>query len=308
MPRPHPKASRRRSEASPQPETVDPVWLAKAIGVTLALAFVCGYLALCFLFYQGQWQIVLHPARTATAPASIEGAAFEAVHFAPGSDAIPKLTGWWIPAVPQGRFHEATVLFLPAGDGSLADSTPTLGLLHTLGINVFAFDYRGYGQSAKVHPSQQRMTEDADSAWQYLTQSRGVPPERIVLYGTGVGASLATRLAQSHATVSALILDAPNADLMDTVRRDSRSRFIPVGMLFHEDFPMAKPLETLRTPKLLIAGPESSGQMKTAFRSAAGPKVTAETGTSEKTPDAEVLVHFFDRYLPQSAISATAAR
>ncbi|ODU55526.1 MAG: hypothetical protein ABT04_00710 [Granulicella sp. SCN 62-9] len=286
MPRPHPKASRRRSEASPQPETVDPVWLAKAIGVTLALAFVCGYLALCFLFYQGQWQIVLHPARTATAPASIEGAAFEAVHFAPGSDAIPKLTGWWIPAVPQGRFHEATVLFLPAGDGSLADSTPTLGLLHTLGINVFAFDYRGYGQSAKVHPSQQRMTEDADSAWQYLTQSRGVPPERIVLYGTGVGASLATRLAQSHATVSALILDAPNAD----------------------DFPMAKPLETLRTPKLLIAGPESSGQMKTAFRSAAGPKVTAETGTSEKTPDAEVLVHFFDRYLPQSAISATAAR
>lgn len=307
MPRPHSKASRRRSESPPQPETVDPVWLAKAVGVTLVVAFVCGYLALCFLFYQGQWQIVLHPARTAAAPASIEGAAFEVVHFAPGSDAIPKLTGWWIPAAPQGRHRDATVLFLPGGDGSLADSMPTLGLLHTLGINVFAFDYRGYGQSAKGHPSQLRMTEDADSAWQYLIQSRGVPAERIVLYGTGVGASLATHLAQSHAAVPAIIIDSPNADLLDIVHRDPRSRFVPAGLLFHEEFPLAKPLETLRTPKLLIANPETSSPMAAAFRGAAGPKVSAKIEASVKTPDAQSLLQFLDRYLPQSATSATAA-
>jgi pimeloyl-ACP methyl ester carboxylesterase len=298
MSRPHSKASRRRPEPPSHPETVDPVWLAKAIGLTLIVAFVCGYLALCFLFYQGQWQIVLHPARTAAAPASIEGAAFEVVHFAPGSDAIPKLTGWWIPAAPQGRHRDATVLFLPGGDGSLADSMPTLGLLHTLGINVFAFDYRGYGQSAKGHPSQLRMTEDADSAWQYLTQSRGVPAERIVLYGTGVGASLATRLAQSHAAVPAMILDSPSADLLDTVRRDPRSRFVPAGLLFHEEFPLAKPLETLRTPKLLIANPETSSPMAAAFRGAAGPKVSAKIEASGKTPDAQSLLQFLDRYLP----------
>lgn len=308
MPRPHSKASKRRPEASPQPETIDPVWLAKALGVTLVVAFVCGYLALCFLFYQGQWQIVLHPARTAAAPASIEGAAFEVVHFAPGGDAIPKLTGWWIPAAPEGRYHEATVLFLPAGDGSLADSMPTLGLLHTLGINVFAFDYRGYGQSAKGHPSQLRMAEDTDSAWQYLTQSRGVPAERVVLYGAGVGASLATCLAVSHAAVPALILDEPSADLLDTARRDSRSRFIPVRLLFHEEFPLAKPLKTLRTPKLLIANPETSSPMAAAFRGAAGPKVSSEIGGSEKTPDALVLLQFLDRYLPPLATSATAAQ
>lgn len=307
MPRHHPKATKRHSEPVPQPETIDPVWLVKAIGVTLAVAFVCGYLALCYLFYQGQWQIVLHPARTAVAPASVEGAAFEVIHFAPGSDAIPKLTGWWIPAAPEGRYRDATVLFLPAGDGSLTDSMATLGLLHRLGINVFAFDYRGFGQSAKGHPNQLRMTEDADAAWQYLTQSRDIAPERIVLYGTGVGASLATGLAVSHGAVPALILDAPSADLLDTVRRDVRSRYIPVGMLFHENFPLAGPLKTLRTPKLLIADPESSGEMQAAFRGAAEPKVPAEIGASAKTPDAQVLAQFLDRYLSPAATSATAA-
>lgn len=304
MSRPNPKTTKRRSEAPSQSETIDPVWLAKAIGLTLIVAFICGYLALCFLFYHGQWQIVLHPARTAAAPPSIEGAAFEVIHFAPGSDAIPKLTGWWIPAAPEGRHRDATVLFLPAGDGSLADSMPTLGLLHTLGINVFAFDYRGYGQSAKGHPSQLRMTEDADSAWQYLTQSRGVPAEHIVLYGTGVGASLATHLAVSHAAVPALILDSPNADLLDTVRRDPRSRFLPAGLLFHEAFPLAKPLQTLRTPKLLIAGHNISSPMAAAFRSAAEPKTSAGIDDAGKTPDAQILLQFLDRYLSQSATSA----
>jgi pimeloyl-ACP methyl ester carboxylesterase len=304
MSRPHSKASSRRSKPPSQPETVDPVWLAKAIGLTLIVAFVCGYLALCFLFHHGQWQIVLHPARTAAAPASIEGAAFEVVHFAPGSDAIPQLPGWWIPSDPQGRHRDATVLFLPAGDGSLADSMPALGLLHTLGINIFAFDYRGYGQSAKGHPSQLRMTEDADSAWQYLTQSRGVPAERIVLYGTGVGASLATHLAQSHASVPAMIIDSPSGDLLDMVRRDPRSRFVPAGLLFHEEFPLAKPLETLRTPKLLIANAETSSPMAAAFRSAAEPKTSAVIEASGKAPDAQILLQFLDRYLQQSATSA----
>jgi pimeloyl-ACP methyl ester carboxylesterase len=293
MAHPNPKASRRRSEAPSSPETIDPVWLAKALGGALIVAFVCGYLALCFLFYHGQWQIVLHPARTSAAPSSIEGAAFEVVRFAPGSDATPQLTGWWIRSAPEGRYHEDAVLFLPAGDGSLADSIPRLALLHTLGINVFAFDYRGYGQSAKGHPSQQKMTEDAEDAWRYLTQSRGIPPRRIVLYGTGVGASLATYLAASHDDVPALILDSPYADLLDTVRRDPRSRFLPAGLLFREKFPLAKPLETLRTPKLLI----SAGAIPAAFRGAAEPKLIG--GRAEGVVDERMLLQFLDSYLPQ---------
>lgn len=258
MPRPTTKSSKRRLQPSPsQPDTVDPIWLVKAIAITAAAALVCGYLALCLLFYQGQWQIVLHPSRTNAAPQSIGGAPYQLIHFGPDESAIPQLTGWWIPALSQARYAHATILFLPAGDGSLADSLPTLSALHTLGINIFAFDYRGYGQSANTHPNQQKMMHDADSAWQYLTSSRAVPASQIAPYGTGIGASLAVHLAGAHAAIPAIILDHPHADLLATARRDPRSSLIPIRLLFHENFPLAEPLKSLATPKLLLSSSPS---------------------------------------------------
>lgn len=253
MPRPTPKTSKRRPQPASQPEPVDPIWLVKAIAATVGAALICGYLALCFLFYQGQWQIVLHPSRTAAAPQSIGGAPYQLIHFGPDESAIPQLTGWWIPAPAQGRYAADTVLFLPSGDGSLADSIPTLSALHNLGINVFAFDYRGYGQSANTHPNQQKMTQDADRACQYLTGSRAVPAQKIIPYGTGVGASLAAHLATAHPEIPALILDSPHTDLLDAARRDPRSSLVPINLLFHENFPLAEPLKSLHTPRLLIS-------------------------------------------------------
>jgi uncharacterized protein len=269
MPRPTPKPSKHRPQPSPsQPETVDPIWLVKAIAITAGAALICGYLALCLLFYQGQWQIVLHPSRTDAAPHSIGGAPYQLIHFGPDESAIPQLTGWWIPAPSQARYANATILFLPSGDGSLADSLPTLSALHFLGINIFAFDYRGYGQSANTHPNQQKMMHDADSAWQYLTSSRAVPANQIVPYGTGVGASLAAHLAATHAAIPAIILNHPHTDLLAAARRDPRSSLIPISLFFHENFPLAEPLNSLSTPRLLLSSSPTDpryGQSITGF-------------------------------------------
>jgi uncharacterized protein len=157
---------------NPNPEVVDPRWLLKALGLILLLALVCGYLTLCVLFYQGQWQLVLHPSRSTAAPAAIAGTPIAPVRFGLDESAMPQLTGWWIPAPPlpsQGRLSSGTtVLYLPGGEGSLADSDApaTLAALHTADLSIFAFDYRGYGQSALLHPNQRRMQQDAASAWQ----------------------------------------------------------------------------------------------------------------------------------------------
>jgi pimeloyl-ACP methyl ester carboxylesterase len=268
MARPTPKSSQRPPQPfRSQPETVDPIWLVKAIAITAGVALICSYLALCLLFYQGQWQIVLHPSRTDAAPKSINGVPYQLIHFGPDESAIPQLTGWWIPAA-HSRYANATLLVLPSGDGSLADSLPTLSALHSLGIDIFAFDYRGYGQSVRTHPNQQKMTHDADSAWQYLTSSRAVPANQIIPYGIGVGASLAVHLAADHATIPALILDHPHTDLLATARRDPRSRLIPLSLLFHENFPLAEPLKSLSTPKLLLSSTASNpsyGQSITGF-------------------------------------------
>ncbi len=272
------------------------MWLLKAIAATIGVAILCGYLALCLLFYQGQWQLVLHPARTSSAPASIDGAPYQLLHFGPGDSATPQLVGWWVPAATTARYANTTLLFLPPGDGSLANSIPTLAALHNLGINVFAFDYRGYGQSANTHPNQQKMIHDAESAWTYLTSSRHIPANQIIPYGTGAGAALAASLATSHPVIPALILDSPHTDLLDAAQHDPRSSLLPTSLLFHEAFPLAAPLQSLHTPKLLFS--KSGSQPPAAYRTAADPKITVEFTAPTEAVYPQALTRFLDQYAP----------
>jgi uncharacterized protein len=295
MPRPTPKSNTKPSPTKVQYDDVSPMWLVKAIAATIVAAMACGYLTFCLLFYQGQWQLVLHPTRTSSAPTSIAGIPYELIHFGLDESATPQLTGWWIPSVPGAPYAHTTILFLPGSDGSLADSIPTLASLHNLGLNVFAFDYRGYGQSAPTRPSQLNMTRDSDSAWRYLITSRAIPAQEIIPYGTGVGAALATKLATGHATVPAVILDAPRADFLEVAQRDPRSRLIPVSLLFHERFPLAAPLSTLKTPKLLISRTTSTDE---SFLHASDPKLTVELPSLSETLFSQSLTRFLDQYVP----------
>lgn len=272
MPRPIPIPPRSSPKQAP-PQVVDPRWVAKAFVLIVLVSILCGYLSLCLLFYLGQWQIVLHPTRTTAAQPPVSTA--ELLRFAPDDSAVPQLTGWWIPALTGTRYTNLTLLYLPSGDGSLAnpDSTATLVALHNLGINILAIDYRGYGQSAPTpHPSQQILTQDAESAWQYLHISRNLPETSIIPYGVGVGATLATQLAAMHPHTPALILQSPINDLLDTALRDDRTSLVPARLLFKERFPLTAPLSTLTTPKLLL----SVGSTPAAFKTAASPRLNIE--------------------------------
>jgi pimeloyl-ACP methyl ester carboxylesterase len=299
MPRPTPKSNTKPSPTKVQYEDVSPMWLVKAIAVTILAALFCGYLTFCLLFYQGQWQLVLHPARTSSAPTSIAGIPYELIHFGLDESATPQLTGWWIPAAPGAPYNHTTILFLPGSDGSLADSIPTLASLHNIGLNVFAFDYRGYGQSVPTRPSQLNMTKDAESAWRYLTTSRAIPGQQIIPYGTGVGASIAAKLVADHNTIPALIIDAPRADLLEVAQRDPRSRLIPVSLLFHERFPLTAPLSILKTPKLLISRTTSPDE---GFLHASAPKLTVELPSLSETLYTQSLTRFLDQYLPPAPV------
>ena len=296
MASPTPKSRRAAPQPPAQFEPVHPIWLIKAVALTIVAALLCGYLTLCLLFYQGQWQLVLHPTRTSASAASIAGIPYELIRFAPDESATPQLTGWWIPAAPGSRYAAITILFLPDGNGSLVNSIPVLASLHNLGLNVFAFDYRGYGQSAATRPNQQSMIQDADSAWQYLTATRAISAQRILPYGTGVGTALATHLAANHNTIPALILDTPRADLLEVATRDPRAKLLPVRLLFHERFPLAEPLSTLRTPKFLVSRTTAPDQ---TFLHASDPKYTVELASPSPILYNQSLTRFLDQYVAQ---------
>jgi len=274
------------------PELVDPRWLLKALAIVFAAALLCAWGTLWLLYYQGQWQIVLHPSRTvSTTPASL-GLTFTPLHFADDATGSPQLDGWLIPAgTPAAR----TALFLHGADGSISNALPQALVLHNAGLNVLLFDYRGYGRSTGKHPSEISMQQDADAAFNWLTATGHVAPQNIVLYGNGIGASLAVELAAQHPQVSAIILDAPDGDLFNRAARDARSRLVPARLLFHETFPLADALHTLTTPKLLIA--YNSSTQPPVFASAANPKTTLELPSPNDPELVPAIQRFLDLYL-----------
>jgi pimeloyl-ACP methyl ester carboxylesterase len=227
-------------------------WILKALAVVVVAAFLCAYTTICILFSRTQWQLVLHPSRTVTTtPASVH-LPFTEVHFGVDNSGQPQLTGWYLPS-DQPTPH--TALILHAADGSIANALPAAQLLHAQHLNVLLFDYRGYGQSLGQHPTQASMQADAATALTYLTTTRSLPTSSIVIFATGLGASLAVHLCAQNPTLPALILQSPDGDLTERARHDPRSKIIPFTLLFNQPFPLASPLSTLPTPKLILPTP-----------------------------------------------------
>jgi pimeloyl-ACP methyl ester carboxylesterase len=321
-----PRPSKSRKNSSPTPSTsrenphpdhahvhpdIDPRWLLKMLGLVLGVALLCAYLTLCGLFYQGQWQFILHPdIANKTTPATIS-LPFEDVSFDYTGTGQPQLHGWWIPAPPApagtvpSRYSAVTVLYLHGGSGCLADALPRLQELHNLGMNVFAFDYRGFGQSAGPHPTESRMHEDTAAAWQYVTYQRKVPATQIIPYGEGIGGAMAAQILLDHPRIPAVILDGPIFDIAPQVSQDPRSTLIPVRLLLHEHFSLAA-LAAAETPKLLLLNDGPQSPTPAVLNTVADPKITLHLGgfTPEQAANArsQFLSRFLDEYLPDPAL------
>lgn len=250
-------------------------WLLRALGISLIAAALCGYLSLCLLFYQGQWQIVFHPSRSITATPSDSGVPFDDVRFDATEAGALQLDGWWIPAEPASRYANSTLLYFHDGKGSLSYAVGDLKTLHSLGINIFAFDYRGFGRSAETHPSEERVYQDADAAWSYLTDTRHLDPRTIIFFGDGLGAAIAAEAAVRHASAAGLILQDPAPPGLALINSDPRTRLLPVRLLFHDRFDLDTKLRQLKLPKLLLAtrpDADSVRRAKAAFQAATEPK------------------------------------
>jgi pimeloyl-ACP methyl ester carboxylesterase len=82
-----------------------------------------------------------------------------------------------------------------------------LKTLWTLGYNVMAFDYRGFGDSPGL-PSENGVYADANAAYAHLVRKHGVRPSRIILAGRSLGAAVAVDLA-AKVDAAGLLLFAP---------------------------------------------------------------------------------------------------
>jgi len=250
-----------RHPAEPPP-TVSAPWLLTAAVISILAAALCGWGVLCFLFAQGSWQLLYHPASAITRTPASAHLAFDPIAFASNDSGLPRLAGWWIPAAPDARYAHFTVLYLHGQEGNLSNAIDDLAFLHSTGLNVFAFDYRGYGQSQFQHPSEALCLEDAGFALTYLTQTRHLPSDAIIVAGKSLGANLALDFAAAHPELAGAILDEPLDAPMSAVFNDPRAALVPARLLDRDRFNADAAASALRVPALWFNVPTLVLEMK----------------------------------------------
>lgn len=120
-----------------------------------------------------------------------------------------KLYGWYIPSTGSSR----VLLFFHGNAGNISNRGETLAIFHRLGLNIFIFDYRGYGRS-KGDPSEEGLYTDAEAAWDYLRDKKGFAPGQIILDGRSLGGAVAAKLA-TEVKPAALILESTFSSVKD---------------------------------------------------------------------------------------------
>lgn len=117
------------------------------------------------------------------------------------------LTLWWM---PNARPNAPALLYLHGTFRNLYRNLPKIEALRDAGFSVLAVDYRGWGDSTAIVPSEATINADAQMAWAELKR-REPDPARRVVYGHSMGGAIAVTLASGlHAgkDYGALVLES----------------------------------------------------------------------------------------------------
>lgn len=162
------------------------------------------------------------------------------------------LHAWWIPASkPSGKaiivFHGNGYRLEDMGGGEAQS-------LHSIGVNLLLTDYRGYGSSTRVIPSELTVEEDAEAALRYLLHERSVPVHNVFVVGRSIGSGPATTLATENRSLGGLILESPFTSIDDAAAAVWYLRIFPVSLMLHTHFNNLSKIGSVRAPVLVISG------------------------------------------------------
>lgn len=138
------------------------------------------------------------------------GLAYEHVFFNSADGTL--LSGWFIPAVGVVNPREAkgTVIHMHGNAQNMTAHWSFAEFVPSRGYNLFAFDYRGYGDSAPGRPEPKGVFEDSVAALDYLRSRTDIDTGKLFVFGQSLGGMLA--IAASGASpkgLRAVVAEAP---------------------------------------------------------------------------------------------------
>ncbi len=213
--------------------------------LTLLIAAASVYVLLALMLFLFQDRMVFLsnlPGRALTATPQNAGFDYEDVTLET-SDGL-KLHGWYVPAA-QAR---GVVLFLHGNAGNISHRLDSIAVFRELGLDTLIIDYRGYGRS-EGKPSERGTYLDAEAAWHYLVDTRGVAANRIIFFGRSLGGAVVAWLATQYRP-AAVIIESSFSSALDMARK--LYPIMPVRLITRLEYPVSEYVSRLRCALLVI--------------------------------------------------------
>lgn len=165
------------------------------------------------------------------------------------SDSVPV----FLLKCPIGQDSHLWAIYLHGTGGQVGDrgTADRVELLRSVGFNVLAVEYRGYGHSGTQVPNEPGLYADARAAWDYLVQDLGVDEAHILIYGFSLGGMVATHLA-SEVTPRALVTEGTATSAPDLGKL--WYPWLPASWILENRFDNLARAPSLSSPWLLLHG------------------------------------------------------
>ena len=157
-----------------------------------------------------------------------------------------RLHGWFFPLEGEAP----VILFCHGNAGNISHRLENIKFLLDRGLQVFIFDYRGYGRSPGK-PSENGLYQDGLAAYDFLAKRTHISPERIVPFGRSLGASVAIQIALKR-DVRALIIESAFTSTKEMAK--TIFLFKALAFLLPPHYNNLKKITRISVPKLIIHG------------------------------------------------------
>jgi alpha-beta hydrolase superfamily lysophospholipase len=155
----------------------------------------------------------------------------------------------------QPRVDAPVLLYLHGARYDVRGSAHRMRRLQDLGFSVLGVDYRGFGRSSAVLPSETLALEDAQAAWDWLATQ--YPDRDRYIFGHSLGGAIAVRLASTRPDVKGLIVEGSFTSIPDLVKH-FKWGWLPVGPLITQRFEAVEQIRQVRAPVLVVHGSRDS--------------------------------------------------
>ncbi len=159
---------------------------------------------------------------------------------------------WWLPHADK---NAPTLLYYHGTFRNLFQNLHKIDALRQAGFAVLAVEYRGWGVSTPITPSEQSIMQDADLAWTELKRREPRTAQRVIYghsMGSGVAVDVASRL-QAQTDYGALILESALTSFRDVAYEAGFLARI-LAAFNSEQFASIDKISRVTAPVLMIHG------------------------------------------------------